>query len=116
MEDLHHYHCKDEGCETVFRNDDGVREHGRNHFLQEQVTEAAFARSDPDDPPDERNCPETCNDKNGPLHFHCKWVSYPSYFFIDLISLWIRYAIRFEPDFRISSIGLLSAARLEISE
>ena len=79
VEDLHHYHCKDEGCETVFRNDDGVREHGRNHFLQEQVTEAAFARSDPDDPPDERNCPETCNDKNGPLHFHCKWVSYPSF-------------------------------------
>jgi hypothetical protein len=35
IEELEHFHCKDEGCETVFRSsEEGVREHGRNHFLQ----------------------------------------------------------------------------------
>ena len=75
VEDLQHYHCKDEGCETVFRNDDGVRDHGRNHFVQDQVTEVAYIRADPEDEGDSP-CPDSCQDKNGPLHFHCKWVSF----------------------------------------
>ena len=37
IEDLEHFHCKDDGCETVFRKGDEYREHGRNHFIQDQV-------------------------------------------------------------------------------
>ena len=75
VEDLQHYHCKDEGCETVFRNEDGVRDHGKNHFIQDQITEVAYLRGDPDE--DEvSHCPDSCTEKGGPLHFHCKWVSY----------------------------------------
>ena len=29
VEDLAHYHCKDDGCEMIFRHEDGVREHGK---------------------------------------------------------------------------------------
>ena len=92
IEDLQHYHCKDDGCETVFRNEDGVREHGRNHFIQDQITEIAFLRGDPEESePILVDCPETCPVKNTLLknsksadtptvpttgsHFHCKWVS-----------------------------------------
>ena len=75
IEDLQHYHCKDEGCETVFRNEDGVREHGRNHFIQDQITEIAFLRVDPDDPDSAQpDGPENTPIKNG-IRFHCKWVS-----------------------------------------
>ena len=62
IEDLQHYHCKDDGCETVFRNEDGVREHGRNHFIQDQITEIAFLRGDPEE------------SDSTPSKFHCKWV------------------------------------------
>ena len=63
IDDLQHYHCKDEGCDTVFRNEDGVREHGRNHFIQDQITEIAFLRKDPEE-----------SDSVLPTEFHCKWV------------------------------------------
>ena len=91
IEDLQHYHCKDEGCETVFRNEDGVREHGRNHFIQDQITDIAFLRGDPEESdPILVDCPESCPVKSALLknsrsdtpttppsgsHFHCKWVS-----------------------------------------
>ena len=74
VEDLQHYHCKDEGCETVFRNDDGVRDHGRNHFLQDQVTEAAYVRIDPDDD-DVPTSQDTSSQDKSILHWKCKWVS-----------------------------------------
>ena len=74
VEDLQHYHCKDEGCETVFRNDDGVRDHGRNHFLQDQITEAAYVRMDPDDDDVPMSQDTSSQDKNI-LHWKCKWVS-----------------------------------------
>ena len=89
MEELEHYHCKDEGCETVFRNEDGVREHGRNHFFQDQISGTFFVKSDPDDHRDSMSetsndgmkedgeglCTEQCPHKKTMLHFHCKWVS-----------------------------------------
>ena len=75
----------------VFRNDDGVKEHGRNHFIQDQITEIAFLRGDPEESdPVLADCPESCPIKklvtknpvsNAPnttpsgSHFHCKWVS-----------------------------------------
>ena len=37
VDDAEHFHCKDEGCETVFRSEEGVWEHGRNHFVQDKV-------------------------------------------------------------------------------
>lgn len=38
IDDLEHFHCKDDGCETVFRKGDEHREHGRNHFIQDYVS------------------------------------------------------------------------------
>ena len=65
IEDLEHYHCKDEGCETVFRSsDEGVREHGRNHYLQDNITESFFTKKDPEE------------SEGAPTEYHCKWVSY----------------------------------------
>ena len=37
LEDGEHWHCKMEGCETVFKSFEGVWEHGRNHFVQDKV-------------------------------------------------------------------------------
>ncbi|XP_040574918.1 uncharacterized protein [Lepeophtheirus salmonis] len=83
MEESEHYHCKDEGCESIFRSDDGVKDHGRSHYLQDQVSDAFFTRGDPIDLDEEEEdyreneekrvlfCPEKCINKI--LHFHCKW-------------------------------------------
>ena len=86
MEESEHYHCKDEGCETLFRSEDGVKEHGRNHFIQDQVSETFFQKIDPEEEeaksPEDREdsecCGETCphNKAGGAVvHYHCKWVS-----------------------------------------
>lgn len=75
VEDLSHYHCKDDGCEMVFRHEDGVREHGRNHFIQDQISELFFVRGDPEDEPEGPECTETCAHRKVGLHYHCKWVS-----------------------------------------
>ena len=79
VEDLAHYHCKDDGCEMIFRHEDGVREHGRNHFMQDQISELFFVRGDPEDEP-EPECPDSCIHRKAGLHFHCKWVSSPLLF------------------------------------
>ena len=86
LEDVEHFHCKDEGCETVFKSDEGVKDHGRNHFLQDQITDAFFIKGDADDDEEDddeddgensakmpTDCPENCQHKS--LHYHCKWVS-----------------------------------------
>ena len=68
-----------------------MREHGRNHFIQDQISEIAFLRGDPEESePMLADCPETCPVKNSLMknakadpsfippsgsHFHCKWVS-----------------------------------------
>lgn len=44
VEDTEHFHCKDEGCETVFRNEEGVREHGKNHAQQDSISETMYAK------------------------------------------------------------------------
>ena len=75
VEDTEHFHCKDEGCETVFRTEEGVREHGRNHFQQDCISETYFAKVDPEEPGTESACPAQCPYKNKEIHFHCKWVS-----------------------------------------
>ena len=49
MEESEHYHCKDDGCETLFRSEDGVKEHGRNHFIQDQISETFFQKIDPEE-------------------------------------------------------------------
>eukprot|EP00095_Tigriopus_kingsejongensis_P007059 maker-scaffold146_size311726-snap-gene-2.24 protein:Tk07059 transcript:maker-scaffold146_size311726-snap-gene-2.24-mRNA-1 annotation:"transcription factor castor" len=72
LEDVEHFHCKDDGCETVFKKHDGVQEHGKNHFLQDQVTDMFFKKSDPEEP-ELSECQELCPHKNGRLHYHCKW-------------------------------------------
>jgi len=73
VEDTEHFHCKDEGCETVFRTEEGVREHGRNHFQQDCISETYFAKVDPEEPGTEAACPAQCPYKNKEIHFHCKW-------------------------------------------
>lgn len=75
VEDLSHYHCKDDGCEMVFRHEDGVREHGRNHFMQDQISDLFFVRGDPEDEPDSEDCSGSCPHRKVGLHYHCKWVS-----------------------------------------
>ncbi len=107
LEEQAHFHCKDDGCEAVFPAltpdsvDAAVREHGKNHFLQDQVTEKYFAKSDPEDlleatssvPPPEKiaasgsgnpdgangivtlSCTEVCPHRRTQLHYHCQWVS-----------------------------------------
>ena len=75
VEDLAHYHCKDDGCEMIFRHEDGVREHGRNHFIQDQISEMFFVREDPEDDPDPPECSENSDNRAKGLQFHCKWVS-----------------------------------------
>lgn len=90
MEEVEHFHCKDDGCETVFRSEEGVREHGRNHFVQDHVTDKFFYKSDPEDneengsgnskdPKDlakAASCGEACPHRIGQItHFHCQWVS-----------------------------------------
>ena len=81
IEELEHFHCKDEGCETVFRSsDEGVREHGRNHFVQDNMTGGFFAKSDPEEAEVPPECSEACaHRKEAVVHYHCKWVSLPSH-------------------------------------
>jgi hypothetical protein len=55
------------------RKGDEYREHGRNHFIQDQISEVFFLKGDPDE--DEQDCPDHCPHKTTMLHFHCKWVS-----------------------------------------
>ena len=74
VEDLTHWHCKDDGCEMVFRHEDGVRDHGRNHFIQDQISDLFFVRGDPEDEPDAPECTESCQHRKIGLHYHCKWV------------------------------------------
>ena len=74
VEDTEHFHCKDEGCETVFRTEEGVREHGRNHFLQDYVSQSLYAKVDPDEPGSDEYCSSNCNFSKE-IHYHCKWVS-----------------------------------------
>ena len=76
VEDTEHFHCKDEGCETVFRTEEGVREHGKNHFQQDQISETFFAKVDPEEPGSEAGCPTSCQYRGKETHFHCKIVSY----------------------------------------
>ena len=75
IEDLSHYHCKDDGCEMVFRHEDGVRDHGRNHFIQDQISDLFFVGGDPEDEPDGPECPDSCPHRKVGTHYHCKWVS-----------------------------------------
>ena len=75
VEDTEHFHCKDEGCETVFRTEEGVREHGKNHFQQDQISETFFAKVDPEEPGSESGCPTSCQYRGKEIHFHCKIVS-----------------------------------------
>ena len=84
IEDLSHYHCKDDGCEMVFRHEDGVRDHGRNHFIQDQISDLFFVGGDPEDEPDSTECPDTCPHRKVGTHYHCKWVSSTYY----LVILW----------------------------
>ena len=75
VEDLNHWHCKDDGCEMVFRHEDGVRDHGRNHFIQDQISDLFFLRDDPEDEPnDTPECNASCQHRKIGLHYHCKWV------------------------------------------
>ena len=74
VEDTEHFHCKDEGCETVFRTEDGVREHGRNHFQQDYISQALYAKVEPEEPGSEEFCPANCP-YSKEIHYHCKWVS-----------------------------------------
>ena len=74
VEDTEHFHCKDEGCETVFRTEEGVREHGRNHFQQDYISQSLYAKVEPDEPGSEEFCSPNCN-FNKEIHYHCKWVS-----------------------------------------
>lgn len=79
---MEHFHCKDDGCETVFRKHDGVQEHGRNHFLQDQITDIFFMKVDPEEP-EVSECPELCpHKKSEQLHYHCKWVSGEAFNFV----------------------------------
>jgi len=87
LEETEHYHCKDDGCEAVFGRSDGAaaREHGRNHFIQERITERYYLKIDPED--DESLLPEAEKERRkeicggdqcphkGTLHYHCLWVS-----------------------------------------
>ena len=75
VEDTEHFHCKDEGCETVFRNEEGVREHGRSHAQQDAITDQVFTKVDPEEPGSEEACPAACPYKGKEVHYHCKWVS-----------------------------------------
>ena len=76
VEDTEHFHCKDEGCETVFRSsDEGVRDHGRNHFVQDNVTEGFFAKRDPEEAEVPPECSDACPHKKTAVHYHCKRVS-----------------------------------------
>ena len=75
VEDTEHFHCKDEGCETVFRTEEGVREHGRSHAQQDYITDTVYAKVDPEEPGSEEACPPACPYRNKEVHYHCKWVS-----------------------------------------
>jgi hypothetical protein len=88
IEDLSHYHCKDDGCEMVFRHEDGVRDHGRNHFIQDQISDLFFVGGDPEDEPDGPECPDSCPHRKVGTHYHCKWVSsYLSGLFFIVLSI-----------------------------
>ena len=78
VEDTEHFHCKDEGCETVFRTEEGVREHGKNHYQQDYISETFFSKSDPEEPGSESGCPKDCQHRGKEAHFHCKLVSHGS--------------------------------------
>ena len=60
IENLSHYHCKNEGCEMVFRLENEARDHGRNHFIQDQISDLFFEEQE--------------DESEGPQSWHCKWV------------------------------------------
>ena len=106
VEDTEHFHCKDEGCETVFRTEEGVREHGKNHFLQDNISETFFSKADPEEPGSESYCPSQCQYKGKDMHFHCKWVS------LDLLLLPLLLLL---PVLIMRSLNLRPVARLLLS-
>ncbi|GAB6019842.1 hypothetical protein CHUAL_001383 [Chamberlinius hualienensis] len=65
-----HYHCNAESCSMVFRSKDNVREHARNHELQDQVTDAFYTTVDGGPP---GSCPFDCPYQNKQRHYHCGW-------------------------------------------
>ena len=81
VEDTEHFHCKDEGCETVFRTWEGVREHGKNHYLQDYISQSLYAKVDPDEPGSDEYCPPNCAFSKE-IHYHCKMVSVGSSWFM----------------------------------
>ncbi|CAG0889489.1 unnamed protein product [Darwinula stevensoni] len=64
-----HFHCQVPGCFTVFCSIDGVRDHARNHHLQEVVTATSYTVGGPSLPP----CPSHCPHGPSQLHYHCRW-------------------------------------------
>ncbi|CAG0912696.1 unnamed protein product [Notodromas monacha] len=64
-----HYHCQVPGCLASFCSPLEVKEHARNHQLQETVTQQFYSISGPGFPP----CPTDFCQNEDKIHYHCKW-------------------------------------------
>ncbi|XP_045465819.1 zinc finger protein castor homolog 1-like isoform X1 [Harmonia axyridis] len=64
-----HYHCITDGCQMILNSKEGVREHGRNHDLQDQITENFFTIITAKD----GVCEESCIYGDKEKHYHCNW-------------------------------------------
>lgn len=65
------------GCMASFCSPVEVKEHARNHHLQEAITQHFYTINGPGLPP----CPPTAGDccpHEDKIHYHCKAVSYSS--------------------------------------
>ncbi|KAK9884307.1 hypothetical protein WA026_005259 [Henosepilachna vigintioctopunctata] len=69
MASTEHFHCMADGCQMVFNVKDNVKEHARNHELQEQITDNYFITITGKD----GSCEESCIYGDREKHYHCNW-------------------------------------------
>ena len=59
--------------------------------MQDNVTGGFFAKSDPEEAEVPPECSEACpHRKEAAVHYHCKWVSLPSYLLTYIIQIIVR--------------------------
>ncbi|KAL3270460.1 hypothetical protein HHI36_021007 [Cryptolaemus montrouzieri] len=69
MSGTEHFHCVADACQMTFNSKESVREHARNHELQEQITENYFTTIKGKD----GVCEESCIYGDRERHYHCNW-------------------------------------------
>jgi hypothetical protein len=72
---------------TLYRTEEGVREHGRLHYQQDCITDSCFNKVDPEEPGTEAACPSPCPHAAREVHYHCRMVSSSVYHTKEIIEI-----------------------------